>query len=124
MLWIWIVGALALLIVLYVLARPWLCDHTAWGRVCAWLDPLVVSWLTRSRQIALARLSALTGIVVTLMTTVGDIPIDWDMIGQWIVGWFPVNMQPVIQKLLLPLAIWAYGEFMRRATTKPLDEKA
>lgn len=121
-----LVGIFILLVVvitLYVFARPRLLQIPAWKAVCDWIDPLATSWLSKSRQIAVARLTALSGFVVAFGSTVGDIPIDWQMIGDYIVSYFPVTTQPFIEKMLVPLAIWAYGEIMRRATTQPLAAK-
>lgn len=119
-----VLAALGVAIVVYVFARPYLIEHFGfWKSFCAWVDPFVVSWLSKSRQIALARLTGLSGIVIGIMSQVGDIPIDWSMIGDWIVSFFPLSAQPFVQKMILPFAIWAYGEFMRRVTTQPVEAK-
>lgn len=116
--------ALAALIVAYVFARPYLLAWSpAWRAFCAWVDPIFVFLFTKSRQIAIARLSALSGVLIAFSGTLSGIPIDWSMIGDWLVSFFPATWQPVISKMILPFAIWAYGECMRRVTTQPVAAK-
>jgi hypothetical protein len=121
---LWILAALIAAIVVYVFARPYLIEHWGfWRKFCERVDPFVVSWLSKSRQIALARLTGLSGIVIALASGIGDIPIDWAMIGDLVVKRFPESAQPFVGKIILPLAIWVYGEFMRRVSREPVAAK-
>lgn len=122
MLWI-IFFVIVLLLLVYVFARKYLLERPAFKAFCCWVDPLITSWLSKSRQIAIARLTGIGGLIVAMMNTMGDIPMDWTMAGDWIVTFFPEQMQPFVQKMLLPAAIWGYGEFMRHVTVEPLAAK-
>lgn len=122
MLWIVLAG-LALAIVAYVFARPYLLRIPAWARFCAWIDPLVVSWLTRSRQIALARLTMLSGFLLPVLDWALDLNIDWSSLLQALTQIAPETWRPTLNMMAGPVIVGAIGEILRRVTREPVSAK-
>jgi hypothetical protein len=82
---LWLLTALVAAAVAYVFARPYLIQHFGfWGRFCDWIDPLIVSWLSRSRTVALARAYQWAGYLVSgdafirpILVESGLVSVDW-----------------------------------------------
>jgi len=124
----WLFG----LAVIVALALTW----SLWGRdwlkarnwrltnaFFAWIEPLEIKLWKNSKTIFVARLKMLTGLLLTLGTQLGAVDITPLM------PFVPDAWEPAVRVLwnLLPLVLTALGwmdEYLRKETTKPLEEIA
>jgi phytoene/squalene synthetase len=118
-------AAFAVLALLYVFFRSAILERSpTWASFCAWLDPLVIRILSRSRQMAVARLAGLAGLVVALVNFMSDVPIDWVALAQAGVAYLPMWLQPLAEKMLAPAMMglfwWLLGK-LRKITDKPYE---
>lgn len=112
-----------LLVLVWVLhGRSWL-KARPWGwsrRLFAWLDPIEIALWRKSETILFARFKVLIGVVLTLLTNLGQLDLTP------LVAVFPERHQSIARTFItfIPLTITMLGmvdEYLRRTTTKPLD---
>lgn len=111
----------ALIALWVVWGRVWLKDQPwAWSKAFfAWLDPIEVKLWKKSETIMWARLKVITGMILTIMTSMGTIDLTPLM------PLVPAKYQGLIQVAfnMLPLVLTLIGlvdEKLRRDTTLPL----
>lgn len=115
--------AVTLLVLFWVLhGRAWL-KARPWGwsqRLFAWIDPIEIALWRKSETILFARFKVLIGVVLTLLTNLGQLDLSP------LVAVFPERHQGIARMFItfIPLTITMLGmvdEFLRRSTTKPLE---
>lgn len=118
-----IIVAFALLWSLW--GRNWL-KARGWGwsnRFFAWIEPIEIRLWKNSKTIFVARLKMLSGLLLTVATSAGQIDITPLM------PFVPDAWEPFVQILwnLLPLSLTLLGwmdEYLRTQTTEPLEVTA
>ncbi len=121
---LWFLAALAALALGYVFARPVLMKLPAWAAFCGWVDPFIVKVFSKSRQMAVARLSGLAGVAVWLVNNFSDVPIDWTGLVQSGIEMLPTAVQQPVQRMVLPLLLWGFWGLvgkLRKMTDKPYE---
>lgn len=118
--WMWFLVAVLVSVLAYVLFRPWLKAQSWAAGFFAWIEPIEIALYKKSETILFARLKVLTGLLLTLLTSLGTVDLTA------VVPIIPEKHRPWVQALmsLMPLAISAIGvmdERLRNTTTKPLE---
>lgn len=110
----------AVLLVYALWVRDWLKNQTFAQPFFAWIEPIEIALFKKSPTILFARLKVVTGLMLTYMTSIGDIDLTPFM------PFVPEKYQGLVNGAinLLPLVISVVGwldEYMRKKTTLPIE---
>lgn len=115
-----VIAAVLAVVLLYVLARPWLKAQPWAARFFAWVEPLEIKLFKKSETILWARAKMVTGLLLTALTMLGGIDLSP------IMPYIPEAHQGLVKFAmnLLPMALTLVGmidEKLRNTSTKPLE---
>lgn len=119
--WLFALALLTAFIIFYVAVfRPWLRQKSWAEGFFRLIEPIELHLWRKSETILFARFKMLIGMLLSLLTTIGQINVEP------ILAVFPVEQQGKIRLALglLPLAITIIGwvdEQLRKDTSKPLE---
>jgi hypothetical protein len=110
----------AFLLVYALWGRDWLKQQPFAEPFFAWIEPFEIFLFKKSPTILFARLKVVTGLMLTYLTSVGDINLAS------LIPFVPEKYQPWVNGAvnLLPLVISVVGwldEYMRKKTTLPVE---
>lgn len=110
----------AFLLVYALWVRDWLKNQTFAQPFFAWVEPIEIVLFRKSPTILFARLKVVTGLMLTYMTSIGDIDLTP------VTPFVPEKYQWLVNGAisLLPLLISVVGwldEYMRKKTTLPIE---
>ena len=71
--WKWFVGAALLATMIYVMIRPVLKEQPWMAGFFRVMEPIEIALFKKSETILFARLKMLTGVLLTLLTTIGSV---------------------------------------------------
>jgi hypothetical protein len=116
-----IVLLLVAILVAYALwLRPWLKTKAWSGGFFAWVEPIEIVLFKKSETILFARLKMVSGVVLMLLTQLGEIDLSPLM------PFVPEKYSDIVRVIFnfMPLTITLVGaldEKLRNATTKPIE---
>jgi hypothetical protein len=118
--WKWIIVAVLVSTLIYVMIRPWLKAQPWAAPFFKWMEPIEIALYKKSETILFARLKMLTGVLLTLLTTLGTIDISA------VLPFLPEKHRGIVQAIIsfTPMLISVVGlmdERLRSTTTKPLE---
>ena len=118
--WKWFVGAALLATMIYVMIRPVLKEQPWMAGFFRVMEPIEIALFKKSETILFARLKMLTGVLLTLLTTIGSVDMSAVM------PLLPEKHRGIAQAFLslMPMLITLLGlidEKLRNTTTKPVE---
>lgn len=118
--WKWLIVAVLISTLIYVMIRPWLKEQPWAVPFFKWIEPIEIALYKKSETILFARLKMLTGVLLTLMTTIGTVDVSA------VLPLLPEKHRGIVQAVisLTPMLISVLGlmdERLRNTTTKPLE---
>ena len=110
----------AVLLVYALWGRDWLRRRESAQPFFAWIEPIEIALFKKSPTILFARLKIATGLILTYLTTIGDIDLTplMPFVPEKYQGWMhgAINALP----LLISIVGWL-DEQMRKKTTLPIE---